>query len=210
MIQNPINVKQDRYLVGCPYCDLLIQAKPLRKGYNLFCPRCDAVLLKSSKDSINRTLALSISGIILFFPACFLPLLKLNILGYSGYCTMLKGVVQMYRNGYWWMTFLVLFCSVLVPFVTLFLLFGISLSAKMEKFPPILKNALKLHHALSKWTMLDVYMIGILIAYIKMKDYGDILAGIGLYCFAGLLCVATLTMLSFDSHLIWNMFERGQ
>jgi paraquat-inducible protein A len=197
-------------LVGCPDCDLLIRKVPVKDGYYLRCPRCDAVLLRSIPATVNRTMALSIAGLLLFIPACFMPLLKLNILGYSGYCTMVKGVIQMYHNGYLWMTFLVLFCSVLVPFTVLCLLFAISVMASTGRFTPLLVKAMKLHHHLTEWTMLDVYMIGILIALIKMKDYGTIAAGLGLYCFAALLGITTLSVLSFESHAIWALIEDRQ
>ncbi|MBU1171756.1 MAG: paraquat-inducible protein A [Proteobacteria bacterium] len=159
-------------------------------------------------DSINRTLALSISGLILFIPACFLPLLELNIYGHTGSCTMIKGVLQMMKSGYWWMSCLVLFCSILVPFFIQMLLFGLSLALKLGAWPSLLVRPLKLYQSLTEWAMLDVYMLGILIALIKMEDYGDIFPGPGLYCFIGLLVLATLSILSFDAGLAWSLIER--
>ncbi|MFA6011895.1 MAG: paraquat-inducible protein A [Desulfobacteraceae bacterium] len=194
-------------LIGCPDCDLLVKKSHLKKGYNLACPRCGALLLKSRHNSIDRTLALSLSGLLLFFPACFLPLLNFKVLGYSGKCTMVKAAVQMFASGYWWMGFLVLFCSILVPFIVLCILFFISFSAKMGRYPAIIVKTLKAYHHLAEWTMLDVYMLGILISLIKMKDYGEIYNGLGLYSFIGLLAMVILTMLSFDSHHVWEQLE---
>jgi paraquat-inducible protein A len=194
-------------LIGCPDCDLLVKKSQPKKGYNLACPRCGSLLFKSRLDSIDRTLALSLSGLLLFFPACFLPLLNFKVLGYSGKCTMVKAAVQMFSSGYLWMGFLVLFCSILVPFIVLSILFFISFSIKTEKFPAIIGKTLKAYHHLSEWTMLDVYMIGILISLIKMKDYGEIYSGPVLYSFIGLLAMVILTMLSFDSHHAWDQLE---
>lgn len=195
-------------LIGCPDCDLLIRKKNPKKGYNMACPRCGSILVKSRHNSIDRTLALSLSGLFLFFPACFLPLLNFNVLGYSGRCTMIKAAVQMFASGYWWMGFLVLFCSILVPLLVLSILFMISFSVKLGRYPLMTGKALKAYHHLSEWTMLDVYMLGILISLIKMKDYGEIYNGLGLYSFIGLLIMVILTMLSFDSRHVWDQLER--
>ena len=199
-------VKQET-LIGCPDCDLLVKSHGHRRGYKLCCPRCGAVLARSNPDSINRTLALSLSGLFLFFPSCFLPLLKFNVLGYSGTCTVMKGAVQMYNSGYWWMAFLVLCCSILAPLAVLVILFTVSLTVKMGRYPAVLGTGLKLYHFLSEWTMLDVYMIGILVSLIKMKDFGYVFNGSGLYSFIGLLILVILTMLSFDSRLVWESLE---
>lgn len=194
-------------LIGCPDCDLLVRKSHPKTGYNMACPRCGALLLKFRNNSIDRTLALSLSGLILFFPACFLPLLNFKVLGFSGKCTMVKAAVQMFSSGYWWMGFLVLFCSILVPFIVLSILFFISFSVRMGRYPAIIGKTLKAYHHLSEWTMLDVYMIGILISLIKMKDYGELYSGLGLYSFIGLLAMVIMTMLSFDSHYVWDQLE---
>jgi paraquat-inducible protein A len=194
-------------LVGCPDCDLLIRKRTPEKGYDLVCPRCGSLVVKSHRNSMDRTIAFSLSGLFLFFPACFLPLLNFNVLGYSGRCTMVKAAMQMFNSGYLWMGFLVLFCSILVPFTVLALLLFIAISVKLGKYPKIICKALKLYHHLGEWTMLDVYMIGILISLIKMKDYGDIFSGLGLYSFIGLLFMVLLSTLCFDSRYAWESLE---
>ncbi len=194
-------------LVGCPDCDLLIRKRTPERGYNLSCPRCGAILIKSHRDSIDRTLALSLSGLFLFIPASFLPLLEFSVLGFSGNCTMVKAAIRMFTGGYWWMGFLVMFCSIIVPFTVLFILFMISFSMKLGRRPFFLPQALKTYHHLTEWTMLDVYMIGLLVALIKLKDFGDIFSGPGLFSFIGLLIMMILTTLTFDSHHVWAWVE---
>lgn len=194
-------------LIGCPHCDLLIKKNSVQEGYNICCPRCGSVLIKSCANSINRTLALSITGLLLFYPACFLPVLTLEIFGQSGHCTMIKGVLQMFSSGFWWMSFLVLFCSVIVPFTALLLLMIITFLVKIGQYSPTLRKTLKLYQMLHEWAMLDVYLIGILIAFIKMNDFGDISTGPGLLCFIGLLFMVIMASITFDSNLIWNRIE---
>ena len=191
-------------ITGCIDCGAVVHKDPLAAGNRLLCPRCRSVLVNPKKNSINRTLAFSISGLLIFLPACFLPILELNIFGLTGNCTMIKGVLQMFGNGFWWMSFLVLFCSVIVPLLIFCLLIFISLSAKFDYHTELLKKALKLYRVLHEWTMLDVYMLGILIAYIKMRDFGEISVFIGMYCFSASLVLAVFSTLAFDPGIVWH------
>lgn len=194
-------------LLGCPQCDLLVRRQPVNSRYDICCPRCGALLIKGCDDGITKALALSLSGILLFIPASTLPLLELNILGQSSHCTMIRGTTQMYQDGDPWMASLVLFCSLLAPLCILGLLLFITLSLKLWHRSRFLAPSLKLYQNLAEWVMLDVYLIGILIAFIKMKDFGDILSGIGLYCFIGMMGTTTLAMLTFSTHQAWHLIE---
>lgn len=205
MIQPGVHMTDD--FIGCPDCDLLVRKKDPGKGFSLACPRCGAQLFKSKTNSMDRTLAFSLSGLFLFIPACFLPLLNFTVLGYSGRCTMIKAAIRMFSSGYWWMGFLVLFCSILAPALVLSILFMISLSVKYGKHRFAAIKALKIYHHLAEWAMLDVYMIGILVSLVKMKDYGEVISGLGLYSFIGLLAMVLLTMISFDGHHAWSVLE---
>ena len=102
----------------CHECDALLQ-KPavLKPGQKLQCPRCGCTLYVCRRDTINRGLALSLTAVILFLPANFLPIMTFNMLGQSQAETMAKGVLQLYAQGYWWMAALVFLCSMLAPLV---------------------------------------------------------------------------------------------
>lgn len=105
------------------------------------------------------------------------------------------------------MAILVLLCSIIIPLCILFLLSYMSLMVIMKHQPDFLRKALILYRHLLEWCMLDVYMLGILIALIKMKDFGYIFSGPGLYCFVGVLILTNLAMLSFDPGTAWDALE---
>jgi paraquat-inducible protein A len=198
------------HITACGDCDLLIEQKHVNAGFNQICPRCKAVIVKGKADSINRTIALSITGLILYIPANFMPVMTLSILGQSNANTMINGAVQLFKGGYWWMSFLVLFSSMAAPLALLLVLAGTSLLAKLNRYPHALREMLKLSHHLKEWAMLDVYMLGILVAFIKMKDMGYLVTGPGMYCFVALLITAIWASFTYDDHLIWENLERNQ
>lgn len=194
--------------VVCHECDLLVDIPPLNEGNTVCCPRCDGHLIKHHRNRMLPSLMISLSGLLLFFPANFLPVMVLSILGHDGENTMVKGVIQLAQDGYLWMAFLVFFCSVLAPLVKFLLVFFISFSTYFQIWSMWLIKALKLHHKLNVWGMLDVYMIAILLSYIKMTDMGDIVIDIGLFCFVLFLIMDVLVSTRFDTSAVWRRIEQ--
>lgn len=168
------------------------------------CPRCGAVLHISRFNSMERTLALSLTGLLLFIPANTLPILTFELLGQSNTNTMINGIMQLAQGGYWWMSMLVAFCSILAPLIKLLLLLFISVGSLRAASTRGMAAALKAYHRLDEWGMFDVYMLGILIAFIKMQDMGGLIPGMGLFCFVGLLVVAAACSSVFDPHQAWK------
>ena len=191
-------------LLLCHDCDLVIANRSVGSGERVVCPRCHAVLYEVRPDSVNRVLALSLTGLMLFIPANTLPIMNLQLIGNSSSNTMVNGVVQLVSQGYWWMAFLVLFCSVLVPVIELLILFVLGLAVKLGRWRQLAISLLKWQGRISEWGMLEVYMLGIVVAFVKMKDLGDLHAGMGLAAFIGLLLMTILTNLCFDRHHFWE------
>ena len=192
---------------ACPDCGAVVEIKNIRDGYSLSCPRCKVILAESKKDSINRTFAFSFTGLMFFFPACVLPILELNILGLTGECTMVRGVVQIFENGFIGLAGLVLLCSILIPCIVFSLLLFIAISVKLSFYTGFLIRALKFYQHLKQWAMLDVYMLGVIIAFIKMRDLGEISVDLGFYCFSGVLVCGLISTLVFDPKLVWAKID---
>src|SRR5690606_13125311 len=99
----------------CPDCDLLFERPRLVNEQVAHCSRCGAELCRDPGAFIDKTLAYSLAGLLFYMPANTQPILTLQILGMDSTNDMLNGVQQLFLGGYWWMSFLVLMCSVVVP-----------------------------------------------------------------------------------------------
>lgn len=196
-------------LIVCQECDALVSMpyEALNEGNSMSCPRCAGHLIKHYRNRLLPSLFISLSGLFLFFPANFLPVMSLSVLGNSGQNTMVKGVYQLAVDGYWWMAFLVLFCSVLVPGLKFLLVFIISLKAYFKIWGRPLIHALKLYQKIEVWGMLDVYLIAILLSYIKMTDMGDLILDVGLFCFIVFLLLDVLVTTRFEPGAIWRQID---
>lgn len=188
----------------CHECDALLRKPLVQPGQKASCPRCDALLFKCRRDPVNRGLALSLTALILFLPANFLPIMTLDMLGLENADTLYKGSLQLFQQGYWWMALLVFICSMLAPLTEFILITCICVMVKMQRYNEWLVLMLKIQSHVRRWGMLEVFMLSILVAYIKMLDMGDIQLGMGLVCFSGLLLATILNALLFDTHAIWE------
>ncbi len=195
------------YLV-CPDCDLVVKPKPLTVGKKLVCPRCQYVLVVARKNPINRGLALSLSALILAVPANLLPIMTFSKLGIDSADTLVRNVIALIDQGFLGMALLVFFCSMLAPVLESLLICVICLMVKRQLLGRPLVMALITHSRVRRWAMLEVYLLGILVAYVKMIGSGQIYFGLGMVCFVGMFLMATLNTLLFDSRMVWEMVGR--
>lgn len=193
---------------ACHQCDLLLQHVVAPPGKKLVCPRCDAVLHRNPMHSIYYTAALSLTGLLLFIPAATLPLLHFSIFALGAENTLFNGVLSLFDAGYIWLSSLVLFCSALAPLGKFILLTFICWGSAWQRLDWAVANAVRWYLHLKEWGMLDVYMLGILVALIKMQSLGKMVVEPGLYSFVAMMLVANLTTLSFDPHAVWERMGR--
>ncbi|MFT5721271.1 MAG: paraquat-inducible protein A [Motiliproteus sp.] len=194
-------------LQACHHCDLLVDLRHFISRGRAECPRCGAVLAHSKKDSLDRTLALSLTGILLYVPAIILPVMNFKLLGQTHSNTLINAVLKLAEDGYLWLAFMVAFCSLLVPLLILLILFSCCLLTRIHALPKLQIFMLRSHYYLKHWGMLDVYMLGLLVAIVKMKDLGDLQMGPGLYAFSALLLLLLFAQLQFDSRECWERLE---
>ncbi len=200
-------MESSAHVTVCPDCDLVLARPDIQQRQNANCPRCGAELYRVVDSMLGKTLAATLSGLILYIPANTLPIMTFEIFDLDSTNTMVNGAYQLFMSGYWWMAFLVLMCSVVVPLLDLVLLFIISWRIRFSCKTAFTKKCLLWQQTIEEWGMLEVYMIGILIAYIKMIDMGNIIVDTGLYCFIGMLLSTMIASTVFDTETAFNMLD---
>lgn len=191
--------------IACHECDALVNRVPLRTGQKLVCPRCGCVLQKhTGKHFTRRVTACSLTALILMPPAYLMPIMTFDMLGSDTVDTMLAGVINLFDGGYWLMGVLVLLCSIVAPLVETLLLLVIGLMAQAGQYTRRLAWLLKAQRRIKKWGMLEVYLLGILVAYIKLIEDGQIHLGVGLFCFCGVLLATTFNAVMFEAEPLWE------
>lgn len=196
-----------RHSTACPECDLLLAEVRVPAGSEATCPRCEHVIHEGKPDSIPRALALSTAGLVLIGPGIGLPLMSLSVLGMRQESSLLEGVLAMSGSGYWEVALVVLLCAVIAPFLNLWLMFTVSLQLTLKHRPRWLPSLLRINHHVRQWAMLEVFLMGALVAMVKLKDMAMLLPGPGLYCFVGLMLSALLLDALTDEHEFWQALD---
>jgi len=194
-------------LVACKNCDLLLERHVIPYGSRAACPRCGTDLYRPVKNSIERALVLAITGLILFLPANLEPMLSLTLLGITQEATIIKGVVSLFEANLIMVSGLVLTSAIIVPLLNLLLIFYVTSSLTLNIAFPHIAPVFRVYLHLLEWAMLEVYMLGIFVALVKLVDTADVVIGAGLYCFAGLLVVTVMISTHIDKVLFWEEIE---
>jgi len=200
----------DTSLIACHECDLLHRIEPLPVGSTARCVRCGAVLYRQKRNSLDRSLALVIAGLILFVLANSYPLLAFKLQGQVKYATLITGVKDLYTQGWGELSAVVLLTSAVVPLVYLLGMLSILLPLKLNRVPSYLPGAFRLVTNLQPWGMMEVFMLGILVSIVKLMKMATIVPGISLYCFAVLIFVLAGAMAFLDPQLIWQRLEESR
>ena len=191
-------------LVGCHDCDLLFRKPQVAKGERAVCPRCGAELFENKGHSLDHTLALALTSLILFVIANINTLLVMKIGGRVQAGAIFTGVQELYAQGYWEIAILVFVVSILAPLLKLLCVFYILLPLRWGLRLPAANKVFRFYEVLHPWAMTEVYMLGILVAVVKLADLATIEPGIAVFSFAALIVFMASTDASIDSHEIWE------
>jgi paraquat-inducible protein A len=189
------------------HCDLLQRLPDLAPGASARCPRCDKELWRRREDSLNRTLALTLAAAMLYVVANSVPMLGLTIVGRAASTTVIGGAEHLWENGQQIVGVLVLFTAVIAPALQIGLMLAIVLGAFRER-PPRWVGTLLRHHPTSKiWSMIEVMMLGVLVALVKIADYATVIPGVALFMLGALVFILAGMQTSFDPREVWERIE---
>jgi paraquat-inducible protein A len=197
-------------VVACHDCDLLNQL-PDGVAATLLCPRCGAVLHRHRPDSIDRSLALTLGALTLFVVALSFPFLAMKSGGFFQETKLLTGIVELWRQKLYGLATLVLLTCVLIPLGQiggfLYLLVPLKLNRSV---PPHAIRVLRLTKHVAPWGMLEIFMLGILVALVKLGKMATIVPGISVFAFGLLVLVMAAAVNALDLPLLWERLGRRQ
>jgi paraquat-inducible protein A len=192
-------------LVACHDCDLIHRIPVDLPGRSGSCTRCGAVLFNTKIDSTRRTLALALAGIVLFVVANALPFLSFDLQGQVTETTLLSGVRELWAGGMGSLAGLVLLTAILAPGLQLVLLLYILVPVWLGRVPWRLGFSLRLLQRLEAWSMMEVFLIGILVALVKLGRMAEIVPGLAIYSFGILILVLAGAAATLDRRRLWQM-----
>lgn len=195
-------------LIACHECDLLHQRQPLPSGGTARCIRCGAKLYSRKRNSLDRVLALTIAGLVLFCVANAYPFLTFRLEAQVQETTLISGVIELYNQGMWIVAGVVLLTSILMPLLELTGMLYVLLPLKFNLRSWKLPLFFRLVRSFKPWGMMEVFMLGILVAFVKLAKMATLIPGIALYAFMVLIFVLAASAASLDPHIVWDRSEK--
>lgn len=192
---------------ACPQCDLLLQHHDTPDNHACICPRCGFVLRRNRQGTVDKVLALSITGLLVFLPAILLPLITLEKLGMSDQANVVDTVVQFFQSEYYFVSFMTLVCTIVFPLTLLLLTFIISLQLKRGRPSSKLARLFRTYCHLEEWAMVEVFLFAILVSIFKMIHTADIAFNAGFFSFIALVFVTFGICVVLDKHQYWDLLD---
>ena len=196
-------------LISCHACHQLSRMPAALTHGKAICPRCEAPIHLRKPNSISRTWALLIAAYILYIPANLLPVMTVISFGKGEADTILSGVKELIHAGMLPIALLVFFASITVPVLKLLSLTYLLLSVQYQsQWRPRERTKLyRITEVVGRWSMIDIFMISILIALVKLDAVATIEPGPGAISFASVVILTMFAAMSFDPRLIWDSIE---
>ncbi len=206
MKSNPNIAAHNGYLL-CHTCHLL--SRPETRAHTIPCPRCGSRLHSRKPDSLARTWALTLTAYILYIPANLLPIMTVTMSGRGEPDTIFSGVKELVLGGMWPLALLIFFASITVPVLKLVVITYLLLSVQFRsQWRPRERTALyRITESVGRWSMIDIFVIAILVALVKLGSLATIEAGAGAVAFGGVVVITMFAAMSFDPRLIWDAME---
>jgi paraquat-inducible protein A len=191
-------------LLPCAQCGLLCRAT--RDDDALACPRCGAVLHARKPNSLARTWAFLIASIILYIPANTLTVMRTDSLFGRENHTILGGVVELWNDGSWDLAVIVFVASIVVPILKMLALTLLVISVQQRTRWRCHDRArlYRMLEAVGHWSMLDVFVVALLVGLVRFRGIAEVLPGPGIAAFGAVVVLTMLSSLSLDPRLIWD------
>lgn len=191
-------------LMACPDCDLLQTVAALPPSDVVKCGRCGHALAFNKPDSLNRTLALTLAAAFVLIVANVMPLMELSVSGRTASTTIIGGAMEMWVRGEKLTALLVAFCTVVAPVIHISIMLAVLIGARQYPVPAWVGTLLRWSRHYEPWGMIEVMMLGIMVALIKIAEFTTVIPGLGMFA-AGMLVVLIPTiMVSFDPQEVWK------
>lgn len=170
------------------------------------CPRCDSSVHRRKPNSLARTWAFLIAGLIFYIPANVLPVMYTTMLGSSSENTIMSGVIEFAEGGSWDIAILIFIASVIVPCIK-FLVLGLLLVTCQRRSTWAMRERSRLFRfieLIGYWSMLDVLVVALVAALVQFHGLSTIEPRLGILFFGLVVVMTMLAAMTFDPRLIWD------
>ena len=192
----------------CPHCGLFQTVPALRPSTVAHCPRCNALLGRGRRAPRDLSLALAAAGLLLFAVAAHEPFLNMRVFGNGRETLLTSGPRQLDAEGMWEVGAVVLATTMLAPLARLGAMIWVLVGVRLRKPPRHLASVFRWAERLRPWSMVEVFMLGVLVAYTRLTSMATIQVGPALYAMGGLMLVMAAADAALAPEAVWRALDR--
>jgi len=193
----------DQDLAGCDMCG---KVSPEAGGA---CPRCGSAIHVRKPQSIQRTISFMLAAAALYIPAMTLPVMTLQELGDVSPTTIVQGMIEFWETGDYPIALVIFTASILIPLIKIVALAWLCAAAlgQVKPSPRMLAKVYWLTELLGRWSMIDIFVVGILVALVQIGTYMSVVPGPGALAFGAVVILTMFAATSFDPRLLWDRID---
>lgn len=191
---------------GLAACHTCGKVSPAATGR---CPRCGTRLHLRKPASIEGTVALMLAAAALYIPSHILPVLRTTELGVVTDNTILGGMLSFWRSGAYPIALVIFAASILIPLLKIAALSWLCLAAtgRVRPSPKKLGRVYWITELMGRWSMIDIFVVGILVAVLQLGNYMAVKPGPGALAFAGVVVLTMFAAMRFEPRLLWDRLD---
>lgn len=197
-------------LIACEGCDLLHRRDALRRGQKASCQRCGTELDLGGAGAHHRVVPLTLAGLVLLVFANAAPLMSFRVGRLQETELVSSGPFELAQQGFHTLAVLVALTTLVVPALRLASLLWVMLALQQGVERTGTRLALRLVGWLRDWSMLDIFLLGAIVAWIKLSDIAHVAMESGFWACAGLVLVTSAAVSAFDPREAWDTLEAPQ
>src|SRR3978361_1847476 len=203
-----VPVQTEPRLRECRDCGLFQVVPAMGPGARARCQRCNATLRHTRRESLGRALALNLASLPLLLRAAATTMMEVSIAGIYRSADLFTGPINLQQNGIWELAIVVLFTTVAAPMLKLGCMTYVLVGVRMARPPLHLRRVFAWVEHLRPWSMIEVYLLGVAVAYVKLLDIVTIDVGFALYALVMLMLTTVWADSSLDYQEVWEALER--
>ena len=201
---------QTQSIIACYQCDLVQYEVILMEGEKALCSRCNALLYKKTPLHHNQEIAFTICAIVMLFIANLFPIATIVVQGTEIDATLFS-IIQTLVMQQQMLIALLLFVTLFIAPILEVLAMAYLLTQLEKGWPKHnIAHAYKLHLTAKTWILIDVFMLGILVALVKLMPIMIVKVGIAVWALAGLIILLTFSAQAFDTRKVWSKIDFHQ
>ena len=196
--------------MACHECDLLVDVPELMPGEKGYCPRCNYLLAANRPHAQSKMFAYALTALVFLILANAFPFLGLEARGQEQTVTLIQSIAVLFENNYPFLSAIVFAAIVGVPAVLLFGIVYVSLAVRIGQPLPRVRKALRWVLALAPWSMAEIFLIGILVSFVKVMTLADVTLGVSFWAYVLFTVCSLLALMYIDRRDVWRQLDTAR